>query len=161
MSVTYFSLNSWTKNSHVMGFGIPGLLITSFHQSYASPCNSETAHDALLSGGHLTSSNTLYSFSNQNSAFYDSSMLDPSNSSAPCLLTVSIGALGAINLSNTRAMSCDILNKASVDSLGTLLSEGSEADNSCSLGLTFSTASSRRSIYTKHKDIHIRGQHIT
>ena len=76
-------------------------------------------------------------------------MLDPWNSSAPCLLTVSIGALGAVNLSNTQAMSCDILSKASVGSLGTLLSEGSEADNSCSVGLTLSAASSRRSIYTK------------
>ena len=144
-----------------MGFRIPGLLSTSFHQSYASPCNSETAHDALYSGGHLTSSNTLSSFYNQNSAFADSSMLDPWNSSAPCLLTVSIGALGVVNLSNTRAMSWDILSKASVGSLGTLLSEGSETYNPCSLGLTLSTASSGRSIYTKHEDIHIRGQHIT
>ena len=31
MSVTYFALNSWIKNSHVMGFGIPGLLSTNFH----------------------------------------------------------------------------------------------------------------------------------
>ena len=86
-------------------------------------------------------------------------MLDPWNSSAPCLLTVSIGALGAVNLSKTRAMSCDILSKAYVGSLGTLLSEGSKADNPCSLGLTLSAASSGRSIYTKHKDIHIRPTH--
>ena len=86
-------------------------------------------------------------------------MLDPWNSSAPCLLTVSIGAIGAVILSKTRAMSYYILSKASVGSLGTLLSEGSEADNSYSLGLTLSDASSAgfggRSIYTKHKDIHI------
>ena len=74
---------------------------------------------------------------------------------------MSIGALGAVNLSNTRAMSCNILSKASVGSLGTLLSEGLEADNYCSLRLTLSTASSGRSIYTKHKDIHIRDQYIT
>ena len=83
-------------------------------------------------------------------------MLDPWNFSAPCLLTVSIGALGEVNLSKTRAMFYDILSKASVGSLGTLLSEGLEADNLCSHGLTLSTASSGRSIYTKHKDIHIR-----
>ena len=88
-------------------------------------------------------------------------MLDPWNSSTSCLLTVSIGALGVANLSNTRVMSCDILNKASVGSLGTLLSEDSEADNSCSFGLTLSAASSGQSFYTKHKDIHIRGTHIT
>ena len=88
-------------------------------------------------------------------------MLDPWNSFASCLLTMSIGDLGEVNLSKTQAMSYDILNKASVGSLGTLLSEGSEADNSCSLGLALSAASSGRSIYTKHKDIHIRGQHIT
>ena len=88
-------------------------------------------------------------------------MLDPWNSSTPCLLTVSIGALGAVNLSNTRAMSYDILSKASMGSLGTLLSEGSEIDNPYSLGLTLSVASSGRSIYTKYEDIHIRGQHIT
>ena len=90
-------------------------------------------------GGHLTSSNTLSSFSNQNSTFSDSSMLGPWNSSAPCLLTVSIEALRVANISNTQAMSCDILSKAFVGSLGTLLFEGSEADNSCSLGLTLST----------------------
>ena len=83
-------------------------------------------------------------------------MLDPWNSSAPCLLTVSIGALGEVNLSETRAMTCDILSKAYVGSLRTLLSEGLEADNLCSLGLTLSEASLGRSIYTKHKDIHIR-----
>ena len=65
-------------------------------------------------------------------------MLDPWNSSAPCLLTVSIRALGEVNLSETRAMSCDILSKAYVGSLGTLLFEGLEADNLCSLGLTLS-----------------------
>ena len=70
-------------------------------------------------------------------------MLDLRNSSAPCLLTVSIGALEAVNLSNTRAMSYDILGKASVGSLGTLLFEGSKVDNSCSLGLTLSASSSR------------------
>ena len=80
-------------------------------------------------------------------------MLDPWNSSAPCLLIVSIGALGAVNLSNTRAMSYDILNKASIGSLGTLLSEGLEANKSFSLGLTHLAASSGESIYTKHKDI--------
>ena len=32
-----------TKNSQVMGFGILGLLNSSFHQSYASLCNSEIA----------------------------------------------------------------------------------------------------------------------
>ena len=63
-------------------------------------------------------------------------MLDPWNSSTPCLLTVSIGALGAFNLFKTLAMSCDILSKASMGSLGTLLFEGLEANNSCSLGLT-------------------------
>ena len=88
-------------------------------------------------------------------------MLDPWNSSTPCLLTVSIGALGEVNLSNTRAMSCDILSKVSVDSLGTLLYESSEADNSCSFGLTLLATSLERSIYRKDKDIHIRGQHIT
>ena len=137
MSVTYFALNSWTKNSHVMGFGIPGLLSTSFHQSYASPCNSETTHDALLSRGNITSSNTLSSFSNQNLAFADFSMLDRWNCSVH-LLIVSIGAFEAVNLSNTRALSY----KAFVGSLGTLLYEGSEADNSCSLKLTLSTTSS-------------------
>ena len=83
-------------------------------------------------------------------------MFDPWNFSAPCLLTVSIGALGGVNLSKTRAMFCDILSKASVGSLGTLLSEGLEADNLCYHGLTLSASSSGRSIYTKHKDIHIR-----
>ena len=83
-------------------------------------------------------------------------MLEPWNSSAPCLLTVSIGALGEVNLSKTQAISYDILSKAYVGSLGTLLSKGLEADNLCSLGLTLSAASSGRSIYTKHKDIHIR-----
>ena len=88
-------------------------------------------------------------------------MLDPWNLSASCLLTVFIGALGVVNVSITQAMFSDILNKGFVGSLGTLLSEGSEADNSYSLGLTLSASSSGRSIYTKHKDIHIRGQHIT
>ena len=72
---------------------------------------------------------------------------------------MTIEALGEVNLSKTRAMSCDILSKAYVGSLGTLLSEGSEADNPCSLGLTLSAASSGRSLYTKHKDIHIRPTH--
>ena len=45
ISVTYFALNSWTKNSQVIGFGILGLLKASFHQSYASLCNNETTHD--------------------------------------------------------------------------------------------------------------------
>ena len=83
-------------------------------------------------------------------------MLDPWNSSAPCLITVTIGALGEVNLSETRAMSYDILSKAYVGSLDTLLSEGLEADKFCSLRLTLSEASSGRSIYTKHKDIHSR-----
>ena len=88
-------------------------------------------------------------------------MLDPWNSSALCLLIVSIGALGVVNLSKTRAMSCDILSKAYVGLLGTLLYEGSEADNPCSIGLTLSAASLGRSIYIKkkHKDIHIRPTH--
>ena len=81
-------------------------------------------------------------------------MLDPWNSSTPCLLIVSIGDLGAVNLSKTRAMSCNILSKASVGSLGTLLSEGSEADNPYSIGLTLSAASSGQSIYIKKTQGH-------
>ena len=68
-------------------------------------------------------------------------MFVPWNSSAPCLLTMSIGAFKAVNLSNTQAMYRDIPSKTSFGSVGALLSEGSKADNPRSPGLTLSVAS--------------------
>ena len=99
----------------------------------------------------------------KNLALSNFSRLVPWNSSTPCFLTKSIGALGAVSQSKTLAISREIFNNASVDTCSLLAeSDGLETDGSRSIRLTLSVVSSITSwdwsilVNIQNNDIRIR-----